>query len=286
MDLDYFCFPGGLNCIAKKRVYLGRLSYLPVDEDESTIQSPNPGSESNHNISSNQELSEFVDGSEHSDEDRNAIAVDTTTLVEPVSSTPESASNQVTSEMFLDPAAELAYNPATSESLPVPTAGFASAISSESVPPSVPGEAIVSKCLYGPKADLLSPLSSPVPSNWKITEQKLYTIIALSTPHMNSDSFGDRNLSIGCHKFSIVTIDTSISRMNLLLLFKRTEDSTHLDMDGCNVIRAKAFRLEPETPGGLMTVDGELVPYGPIQTQLHPDLARVMCRKRKDKKLN
>lgn len=42
------------------------------------------------------------------------------------------------------------------------------------------------------------------------------------------------------------------------------------------MIPVTAFRLEPETSGGHMTVDGEVVDYGPIQAELMPSLANVM----------
>lgn len=39
-----------------------------------------------------------------------------------------------------------------------------------------------------------------------------------------------------------------------------------------------AFRLEPETDGSYITVDGEVVEYGPIQAEIMPGLGRIISR--------
>lgn len=53
---------------------------------------------------------------------------------------------------------------------------------------------------------------------------------------------------------------------------------THLSCPGVEMIPVKAFRIEPaEESTGLMTVDGEKVDYGPLQAEMFPSLASVMC---------
>ncbi len=239
---------------------MGKLSYLPVDSDESTIQSTNtsiPGPKDDHTRSSNQQLLKSIDSSKANDEERNAIVDTTEYTTTLVSSTTKSASNPTTLETLSDPAAEL-------------------------TPPSVPREVVTTKCLYGPETNLLSPLSNPVPLNWKTIEQSFFTVTAQSAPQISSDMmFGDGNSLLGAHKFSIVYINTSVSRVNLGILFQKAVDGNHLDIDGCNLVYAKAYRLEPETPGGLLTVDGEIVHYGPIQAQLHPGLGRIIAMSKK-----
>jgi hypothetical protein len=47
---------------------------------------------------------------------------------------------------------------------------------------------------------------------------------------------------------------------------------------------AVAFRLEPDpnSPPGIMTVDGESIDYGALQAQVLPSMARVMSIRRRD----
>jgi sphingosine kinase len=51
---------------------------------------------------------------------------------------------------------------------------------------------------------------------------------------------------------------------------------THLLVPQAEMIPVTAFRLEPETSGGHITVDGEAVDYGPIQAEIMSNLANIM----------
>ncbi|MBN3319605.1 SPHK2 kinase, partial [Atractosteus spatula] len=64
----------------------------------------------------------------------------------------------------------------------------------------------------------------------------------------------------------------------LLRLFLAMERGAHLGIASPHVCHtpARAFRLLPLSPRGTLTVDGELVPYGPLQAQIHPSMARLM----------
>ena len=133
---------------------------------------------------------------------------------------------------------------------------------------------------FGPKADLLVPLSEPVPSSWVVEEGEFMCITMLMIPHMAHKVFGDPMFNIGTGKFRIVIVEGHVSRLGLLNITTKTESGAHVDVDGVVRREAIAFRLEPYTAPGMMTVDGEAVHYGPMQCQIHPALARVMCRKR------
>ena len=55
-------------------------------------------------------------------------------------------------------------------------------------------------------------------------------------------------------------------------------NGSHLSCPGVEMIPVKAFRIEPaESTNGHLTVDGENVDYGPIQAEIFPSLATVMC---------
>ena len=78
-----------------------------------------------------------------------------------------------------------------------------------------------------------------------------------------------------------VTINQSPSccKMSELALFQFPEGKHHDDAS-CINITTRAFRLEPSLPSdhGIIAVDGEVLPYGPIQVLVHKGLARVMAR--------
>lgn len=53
---------------------------------------------------------------------------------------------------------------------------------------------------------------------------------------------------------------------------------THLNSPHVKMLPVLAFRLEPETDGSYITVDGEVVEYGPIQAEIMPGLGRIISR--------
>ena len=73
------------------------------------------------------------------------------------------------------------------------------------------------------------------------------------------------------------------SKIDVLKILMQAEDASHLKNDLVEYVKVKAFRLEPitsedgrtETTGTIM-VDGENVPYGPIQGEITPGLANVL----------
>ena len=131
----------------------------------------------------------------------------------------------------------------------------------------------------GPRPDLLPEITEDVPDNWKTIEGDFLTVSPLMIPHLSSNFFGDPRMSIGTGKIRIMYV-RRMSRLGLLSMLTKAEKGTHLDRQEVEVIDVKAFRLEPQTEGGILTVDGEVVKYGPMQAQVHQHLARVFCCKR------
>lgn len=56
------------------------------------------------------------------------------------------------------------------------------------------------------------------------------------------------------------------------------ENGTHLNIPGLQIIPATGIRLVPHDATGLLTVDGEVVPYGPLEAHVMPGAGRVMVR--------
>lgn len=62
-------------------------------------------------------------------------------------------------------------------------------------------------------------------------------------------------------------------------MFMAMEKAEHLSMDnlGLEWHRVTAFRIEPLTEKGKLTVDGELVDYLPLQQHIWPKATNIMC---------
>lgn len=132
----------------------------------------------------------------------------------------------------------------------------------------------------GPRADLLPDLSEAIPDNWKVIEGEFTAISPLMVPLLSAGFFGDPNMSIGTGKIRLACI-RRMSRFGMLSLLTGADKGKHIERPEVETFDAKAFRLEPKTEKGLLTVDGEVIEYGPMQAQLHQHLARVFCSKKR-----
>ncbi|XP_030646074.1 sphingosine kinase 1 [Chanos chanos] len=132
---------------------------------------------------------------------------------------------------------------------------------------------------HGPVDSLLVPLSEPVPQNWTVVErQDFVLVLAMYQSHLAEDllTAPEAKAEEGCiHLFYVLE---GISRAALLRLFLAMEKGGHLayECPHLQYRKVQAFRLEPRTPQGVITVDGEQVEYGPVQAQIHKGLARLV----------
>ena len=71
------------------------------------------------------------------------------------------------------------------------------------------------------------------------------------------------------------------SRWQALSMFLAMEEGKHIGGGGLEVLKAKAFRLDPKprTPSkpGLFSCDGEQIELGPIEARAHPAGLRVLA---------
>ncbi len=313
----YFVLPGAISCIIQNRKYPGKLSYLPLQEDESTDRSTNDPiktqQSSEPTLSSDQDLlkqssQDEVDGSKDNAPGAKTTvdtAGDAAPITEPVDGSKDNAPGAKTTVDTAGDGAPItepvdgSKDNAPDAKTTVDTAGDAAPIAESACQASVESpstqfaesvttslaDIIMTKCSNGPKADLLPSFSTPVPSNWITLQDDFVTAAVMIVAHMGRAMFGDPNLSLGENSFSIVLLNGTMTRRDMVTMFTESSSAGHLALESCSVISAKAIRLEPLTPEGRISIDGEVIPYGPIQCQLHPRLARVMCRKRKEQAL-
>lgn len=131
----------------------------------------------------------------------------------------------------------------------------------------------------GPEVDL-PPISGSVPSNWKSIEGEFICVTPFMIPLTSKSFYGDPTLPIGSGKIRIGVCDGHLTRLGMLELIIKTTTGQHLEMEGVWCIDVKAFRLEPHATPTMLTIDGEEVNCGVLQCQIHPGLARLMCRRR------
>ncbi|XP_008843208.1 sphingosine kinase 2 isoform X2 [Nannospalax galili] len=131
---------------------------------------------------------------------------------------------------------------------------------------------------WGPTDHLLPPLGSPLPPDWVTMEEDFVLMLAILPSHLCADLVAAPHARFDDGVVHLCWVRSGISRTALLRILLAMEHGNHLSL-GCphlGYAAARAFRLEPLTPRGVLTVDGELVEYGPVQAQVHPSLGTLL----------
>ncbi|XP_052003031.1 sphingosine kinase 2-like [Xyrauchen texanus] len=133
--------------------------------------------------------------------------------------------------------------------------------------------------IHLPEDDLLPPLDQPLPTrDWVTIEGDFVLVLAIYQSHLGADLFAAPQSRFDDGLIHLTFVRAGISRATLLRLFLAMERGAHLSLSSPYVshVSARAFRLQPLSHRGTLTVDGELVPYGPLQAQVHPSMARLI----------
>ncbi|XP_069857140.1 sphingosine kinase 2 [Dipodomys merriami] len=143
-------------------------------------------------------------------------------------------------------------------------------------PPPTPGAP--EGCPRGPPDDLLPPLGSPLPPEWVTLEEDFVLVLAMSPSHLSADLVAAPHARFDDGLAHLCWVRAGVSRATLLRLFLAMERGAQFGLrcPHLGYAAVRAFRLEPLTPRGMLTVDGELVEYGPLQAQVHPGLATLL----------
>ncbi|KAI4879505.1 hypothetical protein NFI96_018151 [Prochilodus magdalenae] len=134
--------------------------------------------------------------------------------------------------------------------------------------------------VLGPPDSLLVPFDQPVPAHWTVvSEQDFVLVLAAYQSHLAEDLIAAPASRLEDGVIHLIYVKAGISRAALLRLFLAMEKGTHLSINCPYVVyvKARALRLEPYSPKGTITVDGELVEYGPVQAQIHDSLGRLIA---------
>ncbi|KAG7327009.1 hypothetical protein KOW79_010410 [Hemibagrus wyckioides] len=134
--------------------------------------------------------------------------------------------------------------------------------------------------MRGPPDSLLVPLDQPVPTHWTVVKEEDFVLVmAVYQSHLAEDLIAAPASRLEDGIIHLIYVKAGISRQALLRLFLAMEKGTHLNTNCPFVVyvKVRALRLEPYSPKGTITVDGEVVEYGPVQAQVHGRLARIIA---------
>lgn len=173
------------------------------------------------------------------------------------------------SSSYLVPRPNTPNSTSPSPSLRTPSSSFNFDIAEPAGP--LKNRPYVSLPLNVPRDDLLPPLDQPLPTrDWVTLEGDFVLVLALYQTHLGADLHAAPQARFDDGLIHLTFVRAGISRATLLRLFFAMERGTHHSVSSPYVshVTCRAFRLQPLSTRGTLTVDGELVPYGPLQAQV------------------
>lgn len=138
---------------------------------------------------------------------------------------------------------------------------------------------LVHRSVTGPPDSLLPPLDQPLSPDWVVAQdQDFVLVLAIYQSHLAEDLMAAPGSKLEDGIIHLFYVRAGISRSALLKLFLLMQKGAHLAANCPHLVyrKVQALRLEPSSPKGVVTVDGELVEFGPLQAQVHRGLASVI----------
>ncbi|XP_013783000.1 sphingosine kinase 1-like [Limulus polyphemus] len=128
------------------------------------------------------------------------------------------------------------------------------------------------------QSSLLPPINQPLPSNWVVVEGDFIVVYASHQTHLGTDVFFAPNAKLDDGLMWLVIIQAGVSRVQVINFLLSLQNGKHVDIPYVTMIPVRAFRLEPFSADGYMTIDGEAVDCVPLQAEVLPSLTRIMTR--------
>ncbi|XP_042208148.1 sphingosine kinase 1-like isoform X3 [Homarus americanus] len=124
---------------------------------------------------------------------------------------------------------------------------------------------------------LIPDLNEPVPEDWETIEDNFIMVHATYQSHIATDAFiaPEATPNDGIMWIMMIRGSTPKSSIAKLLLGL---DGTHVNVPGIEMIPVVALRIVPASSNGYLNVDGEVIPWGPVQAHILPRRGNIMTR--------
>lgn len=121
-------------------------------------------------------------------------------------------------------------------------------------------------------------LNSPVPEDWIVIDDEFVLVYACHQTHLSTDVYFAPEAKLDDGIMWLVMIRGNVSRAQVMYFLACLQTGDHVHIPYVDVIPIHAFRLEPLTSDGFLTVDGEVISACTLQAEVLPSIARVMSR--------
>ncbi|XP_058977879.1 sphingosine kinase 2 [Musca domestica] len=123
-------------------------------------------------------------------------------------------------------------------------------------------------------------ITEPPAADWICEEGEYVMVHAAYTTHLASDCYFVPDSKLNDGIIYLVVIRAGVGKSQLVQFLLNLSAGTHLaeaPTPHMQVIPVSAFRIEPDlSESGILTVDGEKVPYGNLQAEIFPGLIKTM----------
>ncbi|XP_013190727.2 sphingosine kinase 1 [Amyelois transitella] len=132
-------------------------------------------------------------------------------------------------------------------------------------------------CMHGPASHLPS-LMSQLPSHWTQEEGEFIMVHVSYQSYIGEDFLFAPRSQLSDGIMWMLIIKAGVSRSQLLSFLVNADQGLHAEHDTeyIKMVPVSAFRIVPEGSEGHLTVDGELVEYGPIQAEIFPNIVNLL----------
>lgn len=134
--------------------------------------------------------------------------------------------------------------------------------------------------MFGPGSQIPS-LATSLTTPWICLDGQFLMVHASYQSHLSEGCIFAPDAKLNDGIIWLLIIHSGTTRSQLLQFLLGLSDGSHINSvsksDTIELLAVKAFRIEPDkSENGYLTVDGELVDYGPIQAEIFPELGHVM----------
>ena len=127
-------------------------------------------------------------------------------------------------------------------------------------------------------AELIPKLDEPIGSNWVTIDDEFVVVYSGHQTHLSSDCFFAPQAKLDDGIIWLLFIRGDATRAQVLHFLTALDAGSHINLPYVYLVPVHAFRLEPHSTDGRITIDGELIDCGPIQAEVLPSIARIMSR--------
>ncbi|XP_018008074.1 sphingosine kinase 2 isoform X2 [Hyalella azteca] len=127
-------------------------------------------------------------------------------------------------------------------------------------------------------ADAACPFSDPVPEDWETIKGEFLLVYVVYQSHISSSVMMIPEAAPDDGIMWLILMPGSMSRPAIAKVLLQLDNGMYARVPGVRLIPVTGVRIVPHDTQGLLTIDGESIPFEPIHAQVLPGLARVLVR--------